>query len=63
MFEWDEEKNHRNIAKHGIAFGEVSPVFSSQKALVIEDSRKEYGEARRDRPPDFGPSRQQAGER
>jgi len=46
MFEWDEEKNRSNIAKHGIAFDQIPPVFASQDALVIEDRRKDYGERR-----------------
>ena len=46
MFLWDEEKNRRNIVKHGLAFEEVLPVFSSRDALVVEDRRRDYGETR-----------------
>lgn len=46
VFVWDEEKNRRNIAKHGIAFEDVVAVFSSQDALVVEDRRRDYGETR-----------------
>jgi uncharacterized DUF497 family protein len=27
MFEWDEEKNRQNLAKHGIRFEEASLIF------------------------------------
>jgi uncharacterized protein len=43
MFEWDESKNQRNLGKHGIAFEDVLSVF---EALVVEDKRRDYGEAR-----------------
>jgi uncharacterized protein len=46
VFAWDEEKNRRNIAKHGIAFDQILPVFASRDALVVEDRRKDYGETR-----------------
>jgi uncharacterized protein len=45
-FEWDNEKNRRNIAKHGIDFRVVRPVFASFEALVLRDERREYGEDR-----------------
>jgi uncharacterized DUF497 family protein len=46
MFEWDEDKNRKNLAKHGIAFQDVLAVFSSREALTLEDRRREYGESR-----------------
>lgn len=46
MFEWDERKNLANIAKHGIDFRDVRPVFADRRALILEDRRKAYGEAR-----------------
>lgn len=45
-FTWDEAKNRQNMAKHGIAFEAVVPLFSSSDALVAEDRRKDYGETR-----------------
>jgi uncharacterized protein len=45
-FEWDDEKNRHNIAKHGIDFEDVPPLFAAPEVLVTEDRRKDYGEAR-----------------
>ncbi|MDB5562264.1 MAG: hypothetical protein JWN11_1682 [Hyphomicrobiales bacterium] len=33
-FEWDEEKNRANIAKHGIAFEDAAYVFDDPFALI-----------------------------
>ena len=46
LFDWDEEKNRRNIVKHGIDFRTVRPVLSSTEALVLRDGRRDYGEER-----------------
>ena len=46
MFEWDEDKNRKNLAKHGIAFEDVLPVFANREALTLEDRRRDYGEPR-----------------
>ena len=46
MFEWDEDKNRRNLQKHGVAFEDVLSVFANRKALRLEDRRKDYGEPR-----------------
>jgi len=46
MFEWDEDKNRTNLEKHGIAFEDVLSVFESREALILEDRRRDYGEAR-----------------
>jgi uncharacterized protein len=46
MFEWDESKNRRNLAKHGIAFEDVLSVFGNREALALEDKRRDYGEPR-----------------
>lgn len=35
MFEWDEEKNRANRAKHGVDFHDVRAVFSDSYALEI----------------------------
>jgi uncharacterized protein len=43
--EWDERKRRSNLAKHGIDFAELEPLFLgpiSNKA----DRRREYGEPR-----------------
>ena len=36
-FEWDNNKNEINKAKHGISFEEAQTVFYDQDALVIDD--------------------------
>lgn len=35
--EWDENKNRANIAKHGVSFAEVVPIFADPLALTILD--------------------------
>ena len=44
-FEWDESKNRRNIAKHGINFSSASTLFNHPQ-LVRLDTRAPYGEDR-----------------
>lgn len=44
-FEWDENKNQRNQAKHGINFEEAALIFRGATATIIDD-RKDYGEVR-----------------
>jgi hypothetical protein len=46
MFEWDEDKNRRNLEKHGVAFEDVLAVFASRESLGLQDRRKDYGEPR-----------------
>jgi uncharacterized DUF497 family protein len=41
----DAAKNERNIATRGISF-ELAAGFEWDSALIIEDTRKEYGERR-----------------
>lgn len=36
-FEWDDEKNNSNLAKHKISFDEAKTVFFDPNALVIDD--------------------------
>jgi len=36
-FEWDEAKNRRNLAKHGINFKIARSVFEDPHALSIQD--------------------------
>ncbi len=46
QFQWDDNKNHINIQKHGIDFLQASTVFKDRNALVMEDARHDYGEDR-----------------
>lgn len=36
-FEWDEDKNQENLAKHGVSFEEAQHVFDDPYRLIIED--------------------------
>jgi uncharacterized DUF497 family protein len=36
-FEWDDEKAHANLEKHGVTFGEATEVFYDPNALTGED--------------------------
>ena len=44
-FEWDEAKNRRNIAKHGIGFARASRIFDGPTLEAVDD-RVDYGEHR-----------------
>jgi uncharacterized protein len=44
-YEWDEEKNRRNFAKHGLSFEDAENVFSGP-CVTFEDDRFAYGEER-----------------
>ncbi len=44
-FEWNEEKNKANLAKHSIAFEEAALIFRGLTLTEIDD-RKDYGETR-----------------
>lgn len=44
-FEWDEEKNNKNIIKHGIDFVDVTLAFD-HPIIECEDTRKNYKEKR-----------------
>ena len=44
-FEWDEEKNQKNIRHHRIDFADVPPVFDGPMVVAL-DTRKNYGEDR-----------------
>jgi uncharacterized DUF497 family protein len=37
LFEWEENKAKRNVAKHGVSFEEASTVFSDPFELTIHD--------------------------
>ena len=45
IFEWDENKNNRNIQKHGYDFSDAAQIFDSPM-LVKLDSREDYQEDR-----------------
>ncbi len=45
MFEWDEAKREKNLAKHGVDFDLVWDL-SWLKAWIRPDIRKDYGELR-----------------
>ena len=36
-FEWDENKDRANIAKHGVGFDEAKMVFSDPHVIIRED--------------------------
>ena len=45
MFEWDEDKNQENIAKHGLKFEDAEHVFNGA-TFTFEDTRYDYSEPR-----------------
>lgn len=44
-FEWDEEKRRKNLAKHGIDFADLEPLFNGAIITLLDD-RYNYGEFR-----------------
>lgn len=36
-FDWDEEKAHSNLTKHGISFEEAASAFQDDFALIYDD--------------------------
>ena len=42
---WDEAKRAANLEKHGVDFAAIE-AFDWATALVLEDTRKDYGETR-----------------
>jgi uncharacterized DUF497 family protein len=44
-FEWDENKNQQNIAKHGVSFDIACRIFEGFTLGSIDD-RHDYGETR-----------------
>jgi uncharacterized DUF497 family protein len=44
-FEWDQEKNRTNLAKHGVSFEEVRAIFDGP-VFTAPDDRRDYGEER-----------------
>jgi uncharacterized protein len=45
QYEWDEAKNRKNLAKHGLSFEDAEQVFSGP-CVTFEDDRLAYGEQR-----------------
>ena len=44
-YTWDDEKNRRNVAQHGIAFKDAVRIFDGPTVERVDD-RFEYGEIR-----------------
>lgn len=44
-FAWDERKRRSNLAKHGVDFADLEPLFEGL-TVTIPDERFEYSEAR-----------------
>jgi hypothetical protein len=44
-FEWDENKNQKNIKKHGVSFEQACAIFESF-TLDFIDERSDYSEVR-----------------
>lgn len=45
-FEWDEEKAHANLRKHGISFDEAATVFADPFSMTIPDPDHSLDEQR-----------------
>jgi uncharacterized DUF497 family protein len=45
-FEWDADKAHGNIRKHGVSFEEARTVFEDEEALLIPDPEHSVREER-----------------
>ena len=46
LYEWDDEKARRNLAKHGVSFEEASSVFSDRKYEMFLDPEHSDTESR-----------------
>jgi uncharacterized protein len=44
-FEWDEQKNQSNLAKHGFDFADASRIFDLPMIVELDD-REDYGSDR-----------------
>ena len=44
-YDWDEAKNRKNLAKHGLSFEDAEQVFAGP-CVTFEDDRFTYGEER-----------------
>ena len=45
QYEWDEAKNRKNVAKHGLSFEDAEAVLTGP-CVTFEDDRFDYGEER-----------------
>jgi uncharacterized DUF497 family protein len=45
-FEWDPDKSHANVSKHGVSFHDASTVFGDPLALTFNDPDHSVGEQR-----------------
>lgn len=45
-FDWDENKNQKNIAKHGVSFFEAQRAFEDECRIILEDVRHSHNERR-----------------
>ena len=45
-FEWDEAKNHACLERRGFDFAFASRAFLDPHRIVVQDSRRDYGEDR-----------------
>ncbi len=45
-FEWDDNKNKKNIDKHGIDFNDALTIFDDDDRIEAIDDRNDYGEER-----------------
>ena len=46
LFEWDPNKNEKNIVKHGIDFNDALTIFDDDERIESIDNRNNYGEER-----------------
>lgn len=46
QFQWDEDKNQKNIVKHGVSFAEACSVFFDEEAIMFEDPEHSEEEER-----------------
>ncbi|GBR77137.1 toxin BrnT, partial [Candidatus Termititenax persephonae] len=45
-FEWDAEKNKKNLEKHGIDFADAQCIFKDKFFRISYDAKHSYGEKR-----------------
>jgi len=46
MFEWDQNKNAKNIKKHGISFDEAATIFDDPMFITVIDEEHSIDEER-----------------
>ena len=45
-FEWDRQKAHENLQKHGVSFDEAATVFNDLLAFIFDDEEHSVNEYR-----------------